>query len=350
LGPSIKVIQRVDNILFSGLAQEVIRAEEAFIARCAAVGAVLNPAAGLQTQFEFLGERYVCPDGGEEAGSRSLSGKTREKVERLASFLASAANSANLVTTCRRVACFIGVLLYSGETMNVPPSRFHSVLRFYAAMASVIGKGGAQWSSTVVVSGPIIASLHAWATAVSVAPPQPLVPPTKWLATVTTDASAVGWGAITTTSSGIRAWAFQWQAADHQKWNLSSSVAAEPLAILRALCLVLRPGDEGRCTVHTDHAGMVFAGNKRLGKACAYNFVLSELARLFPRVRVDFVHVPGEVNPADSLSRKGLDPWIPPVLEVTSIGSNPNWDSGYVGVTMATGVRRVGRCGGYGGS
>jgi hypothetical protein len=317
LPPGVRAFKRVDNVLFTGTVEGVTSASAEFVARCVEVGAVLNEQRGLEARYSFLGEQYAHATKGAPA-TRALVGKTKEKVLLVAAFLR--ALPGGVVVPARRLASFVGLLLYAGETMRVSAAAFHWVLRFFAAVAREMALSGRPWSESVALPPPIVAELARWAGEVAAAVPQEAVDDTTPLATITTDASAAGWGAISTTPTGTRTWSFRWTAEDAERWDLTSSVAAEPLAVWRALCAVVAPGARGTVVILSDHAGLVFAGRKGHGRARAYNFVLARAAELFPGVKLEFAFVAGELNPADPLSRSfGCRPWFPPVLEVTAV-------------------------------
>jgi hypothetical protein len=318
LPSGVSAFKRVDNVLFTGPAEGVSAAAAEFVARCREVGAVLNEQRGLETQYSFLGEQYAHQGPGGLPATRALVGKTRAKVCLVAAFLGALAGS--VVVPARRLASFVGLLLYAGETMRVSPAAFHWVLRFFAAVAREMALSGRPWSDSVEVPATIVTDLTRWAKEVSEASPRPVVDDATPLATITTDASAEGWGAISTTTTGTRTWSFRWTEEDAERWDLTSSVAAEPLAVWRALCAVVAPGARGTVVILSDHAGLVFAGRKGHGRARAYNFLLAKAREVFPDVKLDFAFVAGELNPADPLSRSfGCQPWIPPVLEVTAV-------------------------------
>ena len=140
--------------------------------------------------------------------------------------------------------------------------------------------------------------------------------------TVYCDASATGWGAISITKEGsILQLAQQWTTEDVAQWNVFSSVAAEPLALRKAVAALI-PRTARSVTVYTDHLPLVFAAEKSFGKAYAYSAAIQFLNSYHGTTFV-LKFVPGESNPADILSRARSFPDAPrpaPLLRVTSVG------------------------------
>jgi hypothetical protein len=133
------------------------------------------------------------------------------------------------------------------------------------------------------------------------------------------DASEGGWGAVVIdVDGGVKHLSFAWSAADWASWNLASSVAAEPLGILRAVCCACSLVRTGTAVIHTDHLPILHAAQHGSGKAYAYSHLLSFLRSQLPSWQFEFVWLPGSQNPADALSRAFCG--APPLLPVTNIG------------------------------
>ena len=97
----------------------------------------------------------------------------------------------------------------------------------------------------------------------------------------------------------------EWSPADHNDWQLGSSVCSEPLGIRRALCRAITPTTTTTVAVYTDHAGVVDAVAAPCANCYAYWRLQTFLAS-FP-ARVVLRHIAGVMNPADAFTRGPVD-------------------------------------------
>ena len=94
-----------------------------------------------------------------------------------------------------------------------------------------------------------------------------------------TDACVDAWGAIHSRADGsIHVVASRWTPADHAAWNLSSSVASEPLAISRALCRLVAPATTASVIIYTDHEPLTAAVTADCSKAKAYSYWVLQIS------------------------------------------------------------------------
>ena len=318
LPDNVHVITRVDNILFAGPADSANEAGELFLARAARVGVVLNPFEGVSDSYEFLGESYRHA-GQHGDATRTLSRKSRWKLEAVRSALSALQQSPSRVPV-RRVCAFFGLLWFCGETQDVLPAYYHFALRFLAGLSSACSRGEITWTTPVALPPSTVTDLVAWADAILCGSPVPVV--RKHLERsldIFVDASEGGWGAIIIDADGgVKTLSFPWAAADWAQWNLASSVAAEPLGILRAACCACVVGRVGKAVIHTDHLPILYAAQHGSGKAYAYSHLLAFLRTQLPTWQFEFVWLPGNLNPADALSRAFCG--APPLLPVTNVG------------------------------
>jgi len=160
--------------------------------------------------------------------------------------------------------------------------------------------------------------MHAWASLGATNAPCPVHHGTRETdITVFTDASALGWGAISIDSTGaMMQLSKRWTLHEMIAWNLGSSVDAEPLAVTNAVAALVTTRMR-KVVIYTDHLPLVFVAAKTFGRAKAYSRMCTFFANYDVEFEVRFIA--GSMNPADVLSRV-LPP--PPILEVTSIGSH----------------------------
>jgi len=292
----------VDNIIFFGQDKELETTASVFIKRCNDVGAILkDQTIEVKTSYDFLGEAYD-----HVAKTRALTTKTREKAAYVHELLKCAATSR--LWTTHQILAIVGLLLYCAGTLRISVASFHFAMRFHAlvaatdlkqkhAMPTAVQNQFIQWAGIAAANIPV---------AVWQETPEPDLH-------IFVDASATGWGAISITPNGtISRSSGTWTTDDWKSWNLHSSVAAEPLAVRRAVCLLV-PSKMKHVVIHTDHLPLFWAAQKGFGKAYAYSSTLAFLAAL--PTRFSFKFIEGADNPADALSRA-----TPPLLPVTSIG------------------------------
>jgi len=297
----------VDNVLFTGSRADVTAASSSFIQRSDSVGARLkSKTIELRTAYDFLGEHYD-----HVAKTRCLSQKTADKAYYALNFLRQRKPS-----TTKQLRAIYGLLLYAAGTLRIVVARFHWAMRFMSWFAST------PEDRLHVIPSDVRTELVCWAQVASENTPVAVWEEEAEVdLTIYTDASATGWGAISVSKGGsVLCLSQPWTAHDHAAWNLSSSVAAEPLAIRKAVAALV-PRTARRVLLYTDHESFCFAAEKSWGKAYAYSCALQFLSSY--GTKFDIRHIAGELNPADVLSRARHMPDSftgPPLLPVTAIG------------------------------
>lgn len=56
---------------------------------------------------------------------------------------------------------------------------------------------------------------------------------------------------------------FEWKMEDRHQWGVKSSVAAEPLAVIRAISFFAPMNKPTTVPIQTDHAPLIYAVSKR---------------------------------------------------------------------------------------
>ncbi len=282
----------IDNVLFTGDdKEELIRAAQKFIDRCKKCGAILNDySLEPVTSFEFLGVAYDLV-----ARTVALTPKTREKLQ-------ACKEALHQQTTKRQLAAVFGTIMFTRGVTEYKLARHYHALKFFSGVMSA----PTGWDEIVFVPVSMRDAIQAIIRGVENAPPHPLVedqsPPEL---EIFIDASAGGWGAYILSPEGwTKELAMPWSRDDHAVWNLYSSVAAEPLAFVRALKAAVSVNHR-HVKVYTDHQPLVFAANAVTIRCHAYADALKTIQDIFPQLRVTIEHIAGVDNVvADKLSRQ----------------------------------------------
>jgi hypothetical protein len=334
--PDIDVLTYIDNILVLATTREgALRAAEHIIRRAMSVGAVFSEADAEDTStqaavlrgelsqadalerrikrevdklvvsqtFNFLGAHYDLRD-----STIRQSQKTYLKVQQLARFFAADDTGC----TARQLAAAVGLLLFASWSCasrhNI--SNFRDAIQFYRKVASAVSSGAQSWSSPVHLAGtPALTAFQLWANELLLNTPAPISPPPRDEANADllfVDASETGWGAVHIRQGSAQVIGAAWGADDRRQWDLGSSVASEPLGIIRALghCRLPSPSpaaSTGAILVYTDHQPIVAACASPCAKGYAY-WRLQQFLLHFPR-DVRIAYIPGNINPADERSR-----------------------------------------------
>jgi hypothetical protein len=300
---SVSSFGYIDNVLLTGdNLDELLRAASEFRARCQEVGVILNdpdiPLMDLVSQeFDFLGEHYDCRSWDKRCWTRSNTSKTVEKLEAAADVLRS-----DRRYTFRQLAAVYGILLYAHNVVDARPARFFNALRFYRTL-EVHASG--RWNALAPPLPLVVKNeLMQWLSEAAANRPQALrteVPSAD--ATIFVDASEQGWGALVVTPDGSHTIGGPWSDADWATWNLSSSVAAEPLALRRAVMSVATTTTR-HLLIYSDHQPLAWAFATGYAKAFSYNEAVRQLRDMFPQLRVTARYIPGDLNrTADAISR-----------------------------------------------
>jgi hypothetical protein len=307
----IATITYIDNICIIGNDPvQVAQARATILARAALIGAVFNME-GIDSPpspvFEFLGESFDLS--GNEA-TAALSEKTLAKINSLDETVFEK------TMTRKQLAAVVGLFMFAsgaGLANNSIYKRYHA-LRFYRDQVSWSQSGRVlnEWSRPCSKFTPqATQSFRQWLSDLRSNTPTIIPPPSRHAPTdvLFTDACEAGWGALHVTRDGcIRIVEGRWSPTDLSQWNMSSSVASEPLGVARALCQCITPGTNVNVVVYTDHQPIISAVQSTCSKAFTY-WVLQKTVRQLSEktgTSITIRHIPGEQNPADGISRSGL--------------------------------------------
>jgi hypothetical protein len=304
----VEVAAYIDNFLFfADDEQQMRRALAIFRSRCERAGVRINestdtiyaacPTEGCKTgAFDCLGERYDLTE-----RTRTLTENTRKKVE---AALEALTEQRTRLVPARRLAAVFGVAFYATQVLDIFLGPFFDAILFFRQLASGATLQG--WNASAPrLTGIAAEQTRLWLLTALAFRPVPIVstarPPQL---EITTDASRWGWGAVCRDleTGKIDVAALPWSASDRMRYDVGSSVTAEPLAVVRAACMFVR-GDLTAVRVASDHSPLVFAGSAGYAKGRQYNDMLCRLHDLFGNTTFDFVFVPGRDNKADELSR-----------------------------------------------
>lgn len=308
--PNVYKTAYIDNFLFSADKKEdVLSAVTTFRQRCAAIGVVLNEGDGddralIKQKFDFLGVAYDCSDDCLENWSSSNTEKTLSKIDLVNSLLDD-----DKLSWRQQAACF-GVLFFAE---SVAPLRGAGLSSFFDALAHLrqnIAKTTTWNARAAPFSHQAIGQLREWCRlallneAVFFKRPSSGQINDANSTVLYVDASATGWGCIARTCTGIYSYAGKWSVADHQDFNLLSSVTAEPLALRRAVFAVtstLRP--TSNITAFVDHLGLFYAFQRGHSRVRAYNECV-QIVKDMCASPISVFFVAGISNEADALSRR----------------------------------------------
>lgn len=295
----------IDNFFFcSDSKDDLVNACRTFLDRCATVGVVLNSTdIAISEQFDALGEHFRVDvatrarnDGN---GTVELASTAIDKIDLALGTLAYQ-DRENI--SFRRCAAIFGIAFYGSRVLSSPPSYAFNALRFYREVIA----GTVNWSAAAPrIVGTARYELESWLRilrcnhSVSLAEVDMATAPDV---EIFTDASAWGWGATAMRGGVAAQQSVPWTNAESSLWDCTSSVAAEPLALVNGVAANVRTSDR-LVRLHTDHLPLVYALRRGYGKALSYNSCVVALQRLFPQARFVVEFVPGVSNPADRLSR-----------------------------------------------
>lgn len=303
-GPVYKVAY-IDNFLFSADNKEdLLAAVKEFRSRCDSVGLVLNEPDGDDTslitqKFEFLGVWYDCSSENEQEWQSANTEKTLAKLELVLTTL----TKNNL--TWRQQAAIFGILFFAE---SVAPLRGAGLANYFDALAHLRQKltNVSNWDAPAVPFSPLASvQLREWCKRACeneclFFKKKSCLPTCE----IYVDASSTGWGCIATTERGTSHYAGKWSNHDHEMFNLHSSVAAEPLALRRAVLAVtstLHPKTAIRAFV--DHQGLFWAFHRGHSRVHAYNECIRYVHTIC-QCPIEVHFVAGINNCADALSRR----------------------------------------------
>eukprot|EP00744_Colponema_vietnamica_P006419 GILI01009333.1.p1 GENE.GILI01009333.1~~GILI01009333.1.p1 ORF type:complete len:799 (-),score=70.37 GILI01009333.1:23-2419(-) len=290
--PGVEAAAYIDNVRFVGPTKTAVAAAgDEFVRRCASVNAIIGSSSEPSQEDTFLGESYNY-----RRATRANSKKTLEKLTYVKESLNKSAP-----LTYRQIAAIFGLLFFASDVAATRLAQHFNSLTFYRRSMTQVKKWSAvgptfpeevrlevvHWIDRLLINTPVPAS-------------KPPPPPTDL--EIYVDASDYGWGCVSFHNNIPKVCARPWSASDREVANVSSSVTSEPLGALRAVLATVSTSMR-RVVIHTDHTGLVYAGNRGYGKAKTYNEALVQLQKFFPTTDFVFQYIPGPQNPADPYSR-----------------------------------------------
>ncbi len=303
-GPRSKTAAVIDNVVFAGSRDDVVRDATIFVERVRAVGAKLNEdTSDITTLVQSSGVWCgVALDMTRKTSA--LAPKTVDKIEtswRLRN-----------TWTWRTFAGHIGLLFWAWNIIDVPVAEFFPLLRFIGEVGRLLTEHEDWWDHPAKIWTSAWPSLERWSMLAlrnqPRAVPQQQTP--EWL--VATDASAWGWGyfAVHTTTGETRTHGERWKPFFAQRFGhrLGVSTFTEPQGVVNAMCHLIDPTHPTRVRVLTDNTPTQAAFSRGFSSQ-SYNLneCAARLRRLFDNddFVFDFGYLPGWLNPADTASRGG---------------------------------------------
>lgn len=307
----VKAFRRVDNLVLLGDQLGVEWAAAEFQRRADSVGARYRLEGWANPTITFSGEEYDLSQ-----RTHQCTQKTRLKLKRL---LEQLAQLRKVVAPLKRVASWIGLMLFATEQVEVAPASHPIPGKCLARVAAQGGTSG--WCGSIELCDEELRSLEAWAAAILGAAPVPWCPQPKHDTTVIyTDASCFGWGCCRVGGGTLTMFGGEWTVQERRRYRVELSCVSEPLAVIKSLCVLLAGGHVGDVVVFTDHMPLVWAMQARHRGWSGYGEVARFLQEVRPQGasgRTEFRFVPGVANPADAVSRGR---YAPPLLPVTRVG------------------------------
>jgi hypothetical protein len=342
--PGCISIQRVDNILFCAQSrEEAMRIAHDFERRCHEVGAQYTggEVSGPGDEFEFCGERFrlkTVPSAqtpAAEESTRGISSKTQWKLQQSSMWLEKRSQQ-GFACPIKQLASFVGLCLFAGEQTRVWPGDFAKTMRSFAKLVS--SQYPMNWNGEVFVEQEAHGEILRWMTSIlsrgHVRTTDPKMSKEQ-RSTLFVDASAYGWGAVRVDGLGCAFYGAAWNKSERERFDVSQSCVAEPMALVKALCVGVSHANTQDISVcvYSDHAALVDVLNRAAGglaHSAPYLWAATALRRMGfdfdgslsceqggRAIPLEIRHIPGSANPADGISR-GC--YRPPLLSVTRIG------------------------------
>ena len=298
----------VDNVRFVGPRDKIVKATMDLLARCAACGVTVNEvcaASATQGEVEALAHQkgeWLGAEYDYAACTQRLTPKTLAKIE--------ASWKQREKWTTKQYAAHLGLLFFATSVLRLNPAAHFEAIKRLRERARQVNDNEALWGATVHLVEGERESLRRWTVLATenaaVRCPNDLTP-TRVLMT---DASDWGWGAIMVDLSSGRCQQAQhaWTEQDRAGWRTGVSSHAEPEAIYRALCTLVRPSEVGNLMVLTDSTTAKWALRKGMSPSFEVNAVVNRVRRTFPNLQLSIEHIAGSTNLADGLSRGASQP------------------------------------------
>jgi hypothetical protein len=301
---SCRALAYIDNVIFVGSRDQVLRDASEFVRRVRLVGGTLNDASdNLEALFSHAGD--WC---GVALDLSSKSVKLTDKI--LLKLQTSFARCSDW--SLRNFAAHVGLLFWAWGILDIPMPEFFPLLRFVSKVGrELLDAPESAWDQRADIWPSALPSLHRWTelALANLPRPVPSVSEPEWLMEV--DASAWGWGyfALNRESGEVRMhgepWSPRMRSLHGEKFLRSTF--AEPHGIHNALCHLLSTKGPRRVRVGTDSSVASASFTRGFN---THSFDINEVLRanraaFGPHFVIEFLHVPGTKNVADSLSRGG---------------------------------------------
>jgi hypothetical protein len=325
--PGVKVDTMIDNVrIVAESKQSFIRALRLFLERTERAGVTINDIETFRGTDDQLAERFRVTETPRVFLGEKYVGDTVSNADRLVGKLRSAVDERQRVRTLadppyttRNFASLVGLMLFMAHTLNVPLSRYHTLLRAYAKLINISTGWDQPCPPIPVVAEDELSQIQRVLldnrpVGLPVLRP-PSVTVNDYDVAIEVDASCTAWGAKVLFPATGQVYSLQ------QRWTapISHSAWAEPRAALEAVRWARRRlGRSATIALITDHAAMA-TGQRRWysnhgGFSGSYhlNALYDEL---YARGGGEVFYVEGQRNEADQLSR---DPSAPYQLRVIS--------------------------------
>jgi hypothetical protein len=293
----------IDNVIFVGDKDDVVRDATIFVQRALSVGAQFNEDVSnveklVQSSGEWCGVALDC-----ERKTVALTGKVLAKLQR--------SWASRSLWSWRGFAAHVGLLFWSWGIIDVPIERYFGLLRFISEFGRRATDDDSLWEQPADIPEHVWPLLEQWTSICEANTPREVAAPRAFDWLVCTDASKWGWGyvAVHGGTGEVRTHGAAWSKYMENKYGekLGKSTFAEPHGIVNSLCHLLPVSSSGplRVLVGTDNT-VAQASYQRGFNSHSFdiNECIRRLRAYFPtHVSFDFVHIDGATNVADSLSR-----------------------------------------------
>ena len=294
----------IDNVIFVGSRDDVLRDAAEFVRRVRLVGGTLNE------DVDNL-ESLVCETGDWCGIALDMHSKTVKLTGKILEKLAYSWGRRER-WSWRNFAAHVGLLFWSWGIIDLPMADFFPLMRFISAFGRRMTDETEDWDAPAVITDASVWKvLETWTLLAQRNKPRIVKPSSEpeWL--VCTDASGWGWGYVATNqkTGELRYHGAPWSAYARRVHGdkLGKSGFAEPMAVVNALCHLIPSNKPTHVLVGTDNTVAQASFTRSFN---SHSFDINERLRRLqhkfgPEYRFEFVHIPGVSNPADALSRGG---------------------------------------------
>jgi hypothetical protein len=291
----------IDNVIFVGSREDVIRDATIFIQRVKDVNGLLNECTddipAMVTTSGVWGGIHLDLT----TKQVRLADKTIEKTQ--------VSWSRRNEWTYRNFAAHIGLLFWAWNIIDIPMAEYFPVLRFISTAGRYLTEHEDAWDTPAYIWPSVWSTLEQWTLLVirNVPRPVPRVQVPDWI--VCTDACETGWGyvAVNAASGEVRTHGEPWSQRFIELYRdrLGHSTFSEPQAIVNALCRLFPPNSPARVRVVTDNTVARVSFERMYNKHSYHiNNCMRRVYEIFgANLVLDFVYVAGVWNFADSWSR-----------------------------------------------